>query len=433
MSGPDVSRRTLLKGGGAALAGVSVWQVAGSADAFPGGDDGDDIAFHDDTPGEFPGDPNAPVIRWLDQPAPIPPPAAGVVGNLLEWEALNSRVTPADNFFTVKHYDLPVLDSATYQLNVDGLVAHPQALSLDDLKARKRREIEFTLECAGNTGLPFFIGGIGNARWGGAQVRSVLRDAHVLDEGTEVVFYGADSGTVTIRDNPGVTGPGDTGTVEPDAGGGLDLTITERFARSMSVEEAMASTNLLCYDMNDGPLPAEHGAPVRLIAPGWYGVANVKWLTHIEVMDRRYAGRFMARDYVTFRERSVGEEKLWTFTTVGRSLLKSAPAKVTQGQSGLSITGAAWGKRISAVEVSIDGGPWTPADLGGRPHRKSKGLAWRFWTFDWGSPSSGEHTVASRAIDMRGNVQPSPTDPSIATKHTYWESNGQITRHILIP
>ena len=155
-----------------------------------------------------------------------------------------------------------------------------------------------------------------------------------------MIFWGADSGQVTIRDNSGVTGGGVTGTFPTDPNGGL--TITERFARSMSLEEAMASPNLLCYEMNGVPLPPEHGAPVRLIAPGWYGVANVKWLTHIEVTDRRYAGRFMARDYVTFRERTVGGQTLWTFTTVGQALLKSAPAKVTVHDSRLTIIGAAW-------------------------------------------------------------------------------------------
>ena len=391
------------------------------------------MPWPDEQSGEYPGGPNEDVIRWLDQPAPIPPPAANVVGNLLEWEALHSRLTPADNFFTVKHYEQPTIDPATYQLTVDGLVAHPQTLSLDDLKARSRREVEFTLECSGNTGLPFVIGAIGNARWAGARLGSLLRDAGPLDGATEVVFWGADSGQVTIRDNSGVTGGGLTGTTTLDAGGGLDLTITERFARSMSLDEAMASRNLLCYDMNGEPLPAEHGAPVRLIAPGWYGVANVKWLTHIEVMDHRYAGRFMARDYVTFRERNVGGETLWTFTTVGHALLKSAPAKVTRSNNRFNIIGVAWGAPIRSVEVSIDGGPWTAANLSGSGRKGSKGLVWRFWTFDWGTPSAGEHTIASRAIDVRGNVQPAPTDPSIATKHTYWESNGQITRHIAIP
>ena len=97
----------------------------------------------------------------------------------------------------------------------------------------------------------------------------------------------------------------------------------------MTLADAMAPGNLLCYEMNGEPLPPEHGAPVRLIAPGWYGVANVKWLSRIELIDHRYAGRFMARDYVTFREHTDdAENTVWTFETVGPFRLKSAPAKV---------------------------------------------------------------------------------------------------------
>jgi DMSO/TMAO reductase YedYZ molybdopterin-dependent catalytic subunit len=240
---------------------------------------------------------------------------------------------------------------------------------------------------------------------------------------------------VTIRDDSGVTGAGLTGIGTPDAGGGLDLTITEHFARSMSVQDALAPGNLLCFDMNGVPLPNEHGAPVRLIAPGWYGVANVKWLTRIEVIDRRFTGRFMARDYVTIREQAnVHGETVWTFTNVGQARLKSAPAKVTRNGNRYTIVGVAWGAPIARVEVSIDGGPWQAAALCGQTeHEKSKkGLVWQFWTYDWGTPSAGSHTVASRAIDVDGDVQPPPDDPYLASRRTYWENNGQITRTVQI-
>ncbi len=310
------------------------------------------------------------------------------------------------------------------------------SLSLDDLMSRPRQDVEFTLECSGNTGLPFFIGGIGNAVWGGAALAPLLRRARPLDSATEVVFWGTDSGTVAIRDNSGVTSAGNTGVGEPDAFGGLDITITEQFARSMTLADAMAPGNLLCYEMNGEPLRPEHGAPVRLIAPGWYGVANVKWLSRIEVIDHRYAGRFMARDYVTFREHTdAGGNTVWTFENVGTYRLKSAPAKVTRNGAQHRVIGVAWGGSIERVEVSIDGGPWTAAQLvdASRHHGSSAGLAWRFWTYDWGTPPSGQHTVASRAIDTDRNVQPAPDDPIIADKRTYWESNGQITRTVVIP
>src|SRR5918994_1671532 len=242
------------------------------------------------------------------------------------------------------------------------------------------------MECSGNHGLPFFIGGIGNARWAGTPLAPLLKQAGVLEQGTEVIFWGADSGQVTIRDNSGITGPGQTGTVEPDPGGALDLTITEQFARSMSLEEALNPGNLLCYEMNGEPLPPEHGFPVRLIAPGWYGVANVKWLTRIEVLDRRYQGHFMARDYVTIREEERDGETVWTFTSVGRARLKSAPAKVMRVEGQYSVMGAAWGAPIAGVEVRIDDGPWQAATL---TEGQRAQLALAFWTFDWGTPAPG--------------------------------------------
>ena len=176
----------------------------------------------------------------------------------------------------------------------------------------------------------------------------------------------------------------------------------------MTMDAAMAPGNLLCYEMNGQPLPVEHGFPVRLIAPGWYGVANVKWLKRIELIDHRFAGRFMARDYVTFRERTdAAGNTTWTFQTVGPYRLKSAPAKVTRRVQGNSskyrVIGVAWGGSIARVEVSIDGGPWRQANVvqPGLAWRPVAGLAWNFWTYDWGQAPSGRHTVASRAIDTR--------------------------------
>jgi DMSO/TMAO reductase YedYZ molybdopterin-dependent catalytic subunit len=413
----EMSRRTLLKGGGAAIAGLSAVQVAGPADAFPGG------------PGEE-------VIPWLDQPAPNPIP--DVLQNLLVWENLDSWLTPADNFFVVSHYGNQALTEAGWNLSIGGLVARPQTLALSELKARPRRAVTFTLECSGNTGLPFFIGGVGNARWAGTPLAPLLERAGIQDRGTEVVFWGADSGQVTIRDNGGVIRGGRSGQVTDDGAGGLDLTITEQFARSMSLEEALSGDKLLCYEMNGVPLPAEHGFPLRLIAPGWYGVANVKWLTRIEVMDQRYAGRFMARDYVTIREQMRDGQTVWTFNTVKHERLKSAPAKVTRRRGRYSIMGAAWGAPVAEVEVQIDDGQWMPAELDERRRRRGGSrahgdFAWRFWTLRWGRPAAGEHTIRSRAFDVDGNVQPPPDDPYLASKVTFWESNGQIARRVAIP
>jgi len=434
MSHQDVSRRTLLKGGGAALAGLSVLGVAGPARAFPGpqqrGRWNDDELESDQAFVDAGGE----VIPWLDQPPPNPVPE--ITGNLLQWEEVDSFLTPADEFFYVQHYGRPTgLDEATWRVGIAGLVARPQSLAVADLKARARHEVDFTLECSGNsdTTADFFFGGIGTARWGGARLASILEEARVLDDATEVVFWGIDRGVVTIRDNVGITSGGRTGTVEPDGTGGLDLTITEQFARSMSLEEALHRDNILCYEMNGEPLPEKNGFPVRLIAPGWYGVANVKWLTRIELIDHRFAGRFMAREYVNVREEQRNGDTLWTFATVSHDRLKSAPVKVVKVGSRYVVVGAAWGAPIAKVEVRIDDGPWVRAKLAGHQarRRKSRGYAWKFWTLDW-TASSGEHQITSRAFDVDGNMQPAPDDPFLASKRTYWESNGHITRRVLI-
>ena len=226
-------------------------------------------------------------------------------------------------------------------------------------------------------------------------------------EHLEVVFFGTDKGEVTIR----------------------DIKMQQNFARSMSLADAMNPDNLLCYEMNGATLPAPNGFPLRLITLGWYGIANVKWLKGIEVRDTRFMSLLMGRDYVTIREEEHNGETRWIETSVGRALIKSAPAKVTRNDSGYRIIGAAWGAPIDRVEVRIDQGPWKPAII---DHSEEAEYAWKIWSLDWANPSPGEHTVTSRAISTTGQIQPAMDDPLIAKKHTYWESNGQVTRRIRI-
>jgi hypothetical protein len=159
-------------------------------------------------------------------------------------------------------------------------------------------------------------------------------------------------------------------------------------------------------------------------------------LTRIEVWDQQYRGNFMARDYVTIREQVRDDgEVVWTFANVRHDRLKSAPAKVTRRGDRYRIMGAAWGAPVERVEVRVDDGEWMRARLERRPSRgrQARKYAWRFWTLRWDDPTPGEHTITSRAFDVDGNVQPAPDDPYLAGKVTFWESNGQITRRVLIP
>ena len=209
----------------------------------------------------------------------------------------------------------------------------------------------------------------------------ILEEAGVLEEGIEVVFWGTDQGTIELHDAI------------------RDLSMKQNFARSMSVEDAMSANNMLAYEMNGEPLPNENGFPVRLLAPGWYGIANVKWLKRIEVRDRRFESLLMGRDYVTIREEERNGETYWAETSVGRMNLKSAPARVTKSEDAYRILGAAWGAPIDRVEVQIDDGPWQPATI---DRTEEAPYAWKIWHYDWANPTAGEHRVTSRAIDTAG-------------------------------
>jgi DMSO/TMAO reductase YedYZ molybdopterin-dependent catalytic subunit len=331
-----------------------------------------------------------------------------VVSNQLQWEELDAWITPNAKFFRIAHYQGPsgpALDEKQWKLEITGHVKRPLTVTLSQLKARPRQEVIFTLECSGNHGFPFFIGGIGTAKWAGTPLAPLLQEAGVLDKGIEVVFVGSDAGEEEVR----------------------QIKMPQHFARSMSLADAMNPNNLLCYEMNGEPLPQPHGFPLRLIAPGWYGIANVKWLKRIEVRDTRFMGRFMGRDYVTIREEQREGESVWMETSVGRALLKSVPAKVTRKNGHYRIIGAAWGAPIQRVEVQIDGGPWMLATV---DRSEDAAFAWKIWSLEWQNPSPGEHTIVSRAIDTMGQIQPAMDDPWIAKKRTYWESHGQVTRRI---
>jgi DMSO/TMAO reductase YedYZ molybdopterin-dependent catalytic subunit len=382
----DISRRELLRQGTMTLAGLALVQSPWLAQAFPS------------RPGEE-------VIPWLDQPPPNPAPT--VIGNLQPWEELlDSWLTPNGKFFTVAHYGRPAI-AQNWQLEIAGLVRRPRSFTLGELKSRPRQEIIFTLECSGNHGLPGFSSGIGTAKWAGTPLAPILREAGVLDQGIEVAFWGSDAGEEEVR----------------------KIKMRQHFVRSLSLADAMNPHTLLCYEMNGAPLLPEHGFPLRLIVPGWYGIANVKWLMRIEVLRTRWEGRFMTRDYVTIREETRNGETVWTETLVGRALLKSVPARVTRLNGQYRIIGAAWGAPMARVEVQIDQGSWNPATI----DRSEKAeFAWKIWSLDWATPAPGEHTITSRAIDTAGHIQPAMDDPRIAMKRTYWESNGQVTRRIRI-
>ncbi len=316
-----------------------------------------------------------------------------------------SHITPNEDFYVVQHYGQPEVDNNSYLLRVTGMVERELELSLAELMGRGAVDLQAGFECGGNSpGL--FNGLIGNANWRGCSLAALLNEAGVREGAKEVVFFGADVGMEEIRGRE----------------------VEKAYARSMSIEDAMRPANLLAWEMNGEPLPVYHGKPLRLLVPGWYGVANVKWLTQIHVQDTRYMGRFMGRDYVTLKRVMVGGEERWVENSVTAIQLKSAIVRVTELGGEYNVLGFALndGTPLRGVEVSVDGGPWRPAQLSAENTRYS----WKLFTFNWGNPPPGEHTIVSRVTDVNGNVQ--PTADEFPEKVSRWENYAQFPRTLTI-
>jgi DMSO/TMAO reductase YedYZ molybdopterin-dependent catalytic subunit len=301
--------------------------------------------------------------------------------------ALSEDITPMAQFYVRSNFDVPALDPNAWRLRVDGAVNGAFEISLDDLRALPSRTLTATLECAGNsrTGLaplpqgePWGSGAVSTAGWRGVPVSSVLERADLRPEAVEVVFEGADGGKVE---------------------GGQQTT----FARSLPVERALHPDTLLVYEMNGAPLPPEHGGPMRLVVPGWYGMASVKWVVRIAAVEQPFAGYFQAQRYVFDVPGSATREPLREMRVksmitapVSGSVLPLGPQIV----SGFAWSGAG---AIRSVEVSVEGaGEWRPARLAGA----STPYAWRRWEFEWTPTRPGRHVLRSRATDEQGNIQP---------------------------
>ena len=341
------------------------------------------------------------LIPFLDQQPP---------GKMLRWEQLKSWITPNEEVYHVQHYGVPKFDVADWNLEISGLVKRSRTFTLAEIKARKRTSVTATLECSGNSSSAGFMGAIGNVRWTGTRLAPLLEDASPLKRGIEVVFFGMDEKTEKIREKE----------------------YRQNFARSLSIPDALRDEIILAYEMNGEPLTKEHGAPLRLIVPGWFGIAWVKWLTRIEVLDRRYMSKYMAREYVTIRGEDHNGKTIWRETSVGPMDVKSIIARaVRRPDRSVRLTGAAWtdGTPLRAVEVKVDDGDWVRATL---DKSQTSKYSWTFFSFDWNQPPEGEHTIVSRAIDAEGRIQPPSDDPSIKLKRTYWEANQQWPRKIRI-
>jgi DMSO/TMAO reductase YedYZ molybdopterin-dependent catalytic subunit len=331
-------------------------------------------------------------------------------GKMLKWENLDSWITPNKTVFAVSHYGTPTVDIPNHKLEISGLVKKPRTFTVDELKKRRHKDVIATLECSGNSSSPTFAGAIGNVHWTGTPLAALLKDCVPYERAIEVVFFGADEKIEKIRDKE----------------------YLQNFARALSLKDAMREDILVAWEMNGEPLAKEHGAPLRLIVPGWFGIAWVKWLNRIELLDRRYMSKYMAREYVTIRGEEREGKTVWRETSVGPIDVKSVVARAARLKNGdVRFSGAAWtdGTPLKGVELKIDDGGWTPVSI--QPKLESR-YAWKFWQYDWKNPAPGEHKVVSRAIDADGRMQPSGDDPAIKMKRTYWEANQQWIRTIRI-
>lgn len=310
-------------------------------------------------------------------------------GTLLE--TLRHDITPAGAHYLLNHFDIPFVPSAAdWLLKLDGLVDKPAVLRVDELQELPTTSRKVTLECAGNgrallsprwQSQPWRYEAVGTGAWTGTPLRGVLEAAGVQTGAVDIVFHGADRGA--------------------DKGG------IHRYSRSLSPARAMHPDVLLVWAMNDQPLLPQHGFPLRLIVPGWYGMASVKWLEHIEVIDRPFTGHQQVGTYVYKRDADDPGTPVTHMRVKSLLVPPGVPEWSTRTRllepGPVTVYGRAWsgdGTAIAKVEFG-DNDDWAEATLEPVIDR----YAWRGWRCDWRA-ESGRHTLRCRATDTNGNTQP---------------------------
>jgi DMSO/TMAO reductase YedYZ molybdopterin-dependent catalytic subunit len=306
-------------------------------------------------------------------------------------ELLDRPITPVASHFQLIHFDIPTLAAGDYSITVGGRVAKPLTLSLESLKQRSTVQQPSIMECAGNGRsfahprsiyVPWFSEALGVFEYTGTPLRPILEEAGLADDAVEVVFTGHDEG--------------------------FDLGVRHHFERALPIDEAMADGVILAWDANGGPLPPAHGFPLRLVVPSWYGMASVKWLKAITVIDHPFQGVQQKQVYrLSFSSSDSGRPVQKKFV---RAAMKppGIPDLISRKRfvdaGAVELRGMAWSGfgAIEKVEVSSDDRrTWSPATLEPplSPH------TWTPWRFTWNA-TPGEHILAARATDVTGNTQP---------------------------
>lgn len=307
-------------------------------------------------------------------------------------EALRHAVTPLGLHYLLTHFDIPFVDASKWELQVGGHVRRTVRLSLDELKARPRTTLTVTLECAGNgrarlsprpLSQPWLSEAVGTAEWTGTPLSPILAEAGLREDSSEVVFTGLDRGIQ----------------------GGIE----QQYERSLPLAEAVRGEVLLAYSINGQPLPPQHGFPLRLIVPGWYGMTHVKWLRSITVLDRAFDGYQQALAY--HYRKSDADSGTAVTRMLPRALMvpPGVPDFMSRTRfvepSTYLVEGRAWSGMapVTRVEFSADGGAsWAAVTLGD----PASPYAWHGWTHSWDATEPGECELCVRATDAAGNSQP---------------------------
>jgi DMSO/TMAO reductase YedYZ molybdopterin-dependent catalytic subunit len=290
------------------------------------------------------------------------------------------------------HFDIPFIDPASYELSITGRVRNPLKLTLDDLKARPAVTMPVAMECAGNgrahlsprpVSAPWHNEAVGCAEWTGTPLKPILEEAGFLDDAVEVLFTGHDRG--------------------------VDQDVEQDYERSLSLEEALRDEVILAYEMNGRPLPPQHGSPLRLVVPDWYGMASVKWLRSITAIAEPFEG---VQQTVLYRFRGAADESGEPVTRQKPHALMAPPgipeflSRIRHVPAGRTrVEGKAWSGRgaVEHVEFSADGGrTWADATL----HERLGPHAWTAWSYEWDAAEPGEHELCVRATDAAGETQP---------------------------
>ena len=343
-------------------------------------------------------------------------PGANLTGPTRQFDirTIDGYQTPRDHFFTTQHLGKPEIDAAKYRLKLTGMVQKPGEFSLADLKAMKPVEMTLGFECLGNS--PRAVQALASCgKFKGVPLSALLKHAGVGPKAREVVFFGTDRGPAEVAFRQ------------------QTYKVDQQFGRSITLENAMKPEPMLAYEMNGEPLTLNQGFPVRLMMPGWYGVANVKWLSEIHLQEERYLGNYQARWYrsvvgVGGNGGDTDPDTQWVENEITRMRLKSAIARVRKNGNAYTVMGFVLndGTPLKSVEVQVDNGPWQKATLDSGNTKYS----WKLFTYKWDGATPGEHTLVSRVTDADGEVQ--PTAAELSRKKTFLQDNSQYPRKVMI-